>query len=138
MRIEWDDDAIRRMTNEIVEEQAGKLQDLLDRVFRLAPGKSVDWVKTVLAQEWRSEFDAEITDPELSEYAKTLAEGHRIKVQPEIKHWMQAAEFDRLASQVYTGIRDGALEAEATFDLASFLMGGGMASLAVRDARTLD
>jgi hypothetical protein len=86
MGIEWDNDAIRRMTNEIVGEQAGKLQDLLDRVFRLAPGKSVDWVKTVLAQEWRSEFDAEITDPELSEYAKTLAEGHRIKVQPEIEH----------------------------------------------------
>jgi hypothetical protein len=85
MNIEWDHDAIRRMTSEIVEEQASTLQDLLDRVFQLAPGKSVDWVKALLAKEWRSEFGSEITDPELSEYAQTLAGGCRIKVQPQLK-----------------------------------------------------
>jgi len=84
MHIEWDDEVIRRMATEIVEEQAQRLQDLLDRVFRLASGRSVEWVKIVLAQEWRSEFDVEITDPELSEYAGALTEGRRIKVQPEV------------------------------------------------------
>jgi hypothetical protein len=43
-----------------------------------------------------------------------------------------AREFDRLASQVYAGIRDGALEPEATFDLACFLMDWGAPSPAVR------
>lgn len=85
MRIEWDDDAFRRMTNEIIQEQADRLQDVLDRVFRIAPGKSVEWVKSQLAKEWRSEFDTEITDPELSEYSQALAAGQRIKVQPDIK-----------------------------------------------------
>jgi hypothetical protein len=42
-----------------------------------------------------------------------------------------AREFDRLASQVYAGIRDGALEPEATFDLACFLMDWGTPSPAV-------
>jgi hypothetical protein len=85
LRIEWDDDALRRMTNDIVQEHASQLQALLDRVFRLARGRSVEWVKGRLAKEWRSEFDTEITDPELSEYAQTLGAGHRIKVQTEVE-----------------------------------------------------
>jgi hypothetical protein len=32
------------------------------------------------------------------------------------------AEFNRLAGQVYTGLRDGTLDPEATFDLACFLL----------------
>ena len=33
--------------------------------------------------------------------------------------------FNQLATRVYTGLRDGALDAEATFDLACFLMDWG-------------
>jgi hypothetical protein len=42
-------------------------------------------------------------------------------------------EFDRLASQVYTGLRDGALDAEATFDLACFLIGWDRSARPGRD-----
>jgi hypothetical protein len=35
------------------------------------------------------------------------------------------SDFNRLASQVYVGIRDGVLDPEAAFDLACFLMDGG-------------
>jgi hypothetical protein len=43
-----------------------------------------------------------------------------------------AREFDRLASQTYAGIRDGGLDPEVTFDLASFLMDWAPSSPAVR------
>jgi hypothetical protein len=42
-------------------------------------------------------------------------------------------EFDQVASRVYAGLRDGALEAEATFDLACFLIDWGPFSPAVQD-----
>jgi hypothetical protein len=41
--------------------------------------------------------------------------------------------FDQLASRVYAGLRDGALDAEATFDLACFLMDWGPFSPAVHE-----
>jgi hypothetical protein len=41
--------------------------------------------------------------------------------------------FDQLATRVYTGLRDGALDAEATFDLACFLMDWGPFRPAVRE-----
>lgn len=85
VKIEWDDDALRRMTNDIVQDQAGRLQEVLDRVFKVARGKNLEWVKARLAQEWQSELGGEITEPELSEYAQTLVEGRRIKVRPELK-----------------------------------------------------
>ena len=42
-------------------------------------------------------------------------------------------KFDELASGVYTGLRDGALDTEATFDLACFLMDWGPFSRAVHE-----
>ena len=42
-------------------------------------------------------------------------------------------EFDRLASRVYTGLRDGALDPEATFDLACFLINWGPFTPAVHE-----
>jgi hypothetical protein len=41
-------------------------------------------------------------------------------------------EFGQLARQVYAGLRDGALDPEAAFDLACFLMDWGPSSPAVR------
>jgi hypothetical protein len=41
--------------------------------------------------------------------------------------------FDQLATRVYTGLRDRALDAEATFDLACFLTDWGPFSPAVRE-----
>lgn len=41
--------------------------------------------------------------------------------------------FDQLAGRVYAGLRDGALDAEATFDLACFLMDWGPFSPAVHE-----
>jgi hypothetical protein len=41
--------------------------------------------------------------------------------------------FDQLATRVYTGLRDGALDAEATFDLACFLMDWGPFSPTVHE-----
>lgn len=40
-------------------------------------------------------------------------------------------DFDRLAGQVYVGIRDGSLDPEAAFDLACLLMDWGQSSEAV-------
>jgi len=45
----------------------------------------VDDVKVLLAQEWRSTFDQEITDPQLSRVANVLAEGRRIEVQTRVQ-----------------------------------------------------
>jgi len=42
------------------------------------------------------------------------------------------SHFDRLASQVYVGIRDGDLDPEAAFDLACLLMDAGQSGEAVR------
>jgi hypothetical protein len=42
-------------------------------------------------------------------------------------------QFDQLASRVYAGLRDGALDAEATFDLAGFLMDWGPFSTTVHE-----
>ena len=41
------------------------------------------------------------------------------------------SHFDRLASQVYVGIRDGDLDPEAAFDLACLLMDAGQSGEAV-------
>jgi hypothetical protein len=41
--------------------------------------------------------------------------------------------FDQLATRVYAGLRDGALDAEAAFDLACFLMDWGPFSPAVHE-----
>lgn len=41
--------------------------------------------------------------------------------------------FDQLATRVYTGLLDGALDAEATFDLACFLMEWGPFSSTVHE-----
>jgi hypothetical protein len=81
MSIEWDEDGLKKLTDEIVQEQADELQGIFDRVLGLAPGRTVDEIKTLLAQELNVGGDAEIDDEELTEYAQTLAEGTRIEVQ---------------------------------------------------------
>jgi hypothetical protein len=85
VEIEWNHEELRRMTNDILQEEASQLQAALDRVHRLAEGKNLEQVKILLELEWRTKFAAEITDPDLTDYAQTLVEGHRIVVRPELK-----------------------------------------------------
>ena len=48
------------------------------------------------------------------------------------------AEFNRLAGQVYTGLRDGTLDPEATFDLACFLLEWAPPDAVVRELAGLE
>jgi len=92
MRLQFHDGAIRafrehaeRQVASHVRDQADKLQGVYDRVLAASRGKPVDDVKVLLAQEWRSTFDQEITDPQLSRVANVLAEGRRIEVQTRVQ-----------------------------------------------------
>jgi hypothetical protein len=77
---DFDGDAVRAVAREAVQQRAGELQELYDRVLRTEAGKPVEDAKAALAREWRSAFGAELTDPELSDTAAVLASGTRIKV----------------------------------------------------------
>lgn len=85
MKIKFDDDAIRKMANDAARTQADRVQRLYDHVLEAGRGKTDAEVKELLAQEWRSTFGTEITDPELSQAAAVLAGGRRIEVQLEVK-----------------------------------------------------
>jgi hypothetical protein len=63
-----------------VQQQAGKVQGVYDRVLDAGRGQSLEEVKALLTQEWRTEFGSELTESELSERAAPLAEGRRIVV----------------------------------------------------------
>jgi hypothetical protein len=81
LRLEdFNEDAIRAVAQEAVQQRADELQELYGRLLRTEAGKPVEDVKTALAKEWRSTFDAELTDPELSDTAEVLASGTRIEV----------------------------------------------------------
>jgi hypothetical protein len=80
LKLEFDGDAVRAMAREAAQQSADELQELYDRVLRTEAGKPVKDVKTVLAREWRTAFDTELTDPELSDTAEVLASGTRIEV----------------------------------------------------------
>ncbi len=79
----FDGDAVRAMAREAVQQSADELQELYDRVLRTEAVKPVEDVKIVLAREWRTTFDTELTDPELSDTAAVLASGTRIEVRLE-------------------------------------------------------
>ena len=85
MKIKFDDDAIRRMANDAARTRADRLQRVYDNVLEAGQGKTEAEVKELLAREWRSTFDGEITDPELSQATAVLAGGRRIKVELEVK-----------------------------------------------------
>ncbi len=82
--LNFDDDGIRRMANEVVQAQAGTLQAVYDRVLQAGQGKSVDEVKVLLQREVRLTLGGDITDPELTSCAEVLAQGRRIEVRPEL------------------------------------------------------
>jgi hypothetical protein len=81
LRLEdFNEDAVRAMAREAVQQRADELQELYDRLLLTEAGKPVEDVKTALAREWRTTFDTELTDPELSDTAEVLASGTRIVV----------------------------------------------------------
>jgi hypothetical protein len=84
MKLEDAAGEIRRKADEriqeLAQERAAEYQELYDRVLQSGQGKSVEEVKVLLAREWRQALMPEISDSELSEKARLLAEGNRIKV----------------------------------------------------------
>lgn len=71
----WEDE-LGRLAFEAVQRQ---LQPALDRVHEQYAGRPVDEIKPVLAQEWAANTEGgSITDPELTQYATVISEGHRI------------------------------------------------------------
>ncbi len=82
MRIEWDADGQKSLTKEVGRQAAKETQAVLDRVLRVAKGKPIEDVRRLLRKEWRSTLGGDITDPELSKFAKLLAAGQRIVLRP--------------------------------------------------------
>jgi hypothetical protein len=76
--------------NELVQQQVDKVQSVYDRVLDAGRGQSLEEVKALLAQEWRSEFGAELTESKLSEQAAPLAEGRRIVVKTKMTRSLQS------------------------------------------------
>jgi hypothetical protein len=75
--------AIKDAADKAVEQRAAELQRIFDSLHRTCSGKPVEEVKRALRQRWRSLGDgADITDPELTEYATLIAEGTKIKMRP--------------------------------------------------------
>jgi len=48
-------------------------------------GRSVAEVRDLLAREWRETFGEDVTEPEFSQCAETLARGDRVNVKVEVK-----------------------------------------------------
>lgn len=82
MRIEWDDNALKQIENEVGQQAAKEMQKVVDRVLRAGKGKPVAEVKRMLRREWRTALGGDITDPELTKWAELLAAGHRIVPTP--------------------------------------------------------
>lgn len=82
MRIEWDESALDQLKREVGHQTAKEMQAVLDRVLRAGKGKPVAEVKRLLRREWRSALGGDITDPDLTRWAKLLAAGQRIVPTP--------------------------------------------------------
>jgi hypothetical protein len=74
----WEDE-LGRMAFEAVQ---SRLQPVLDRVHEQYAGRPVNEIKPVLAREWAANTEGgSIADPELTQYATVISEGHRIVLQ---------------------------------------------------------
>jgi len=80
---EFDDGAFRRAVGKEVqkglEELRSSYQRMFDRLIAQYQGRPVEEIKRALRIQWRRE-GGDITDPELTEYAQSIAEGRRIDV----------------------------------------------------------
>ncbi len=84
MRIEWDENGMKRLEREVGQQAAKEMQTVMDRVLRAARGRPVAEVKRMLRREWRSVLGGDITDPELTQWAALLAAGKRVVPTPEV------------------------------------------------------
>jgi hypothetical protein len=85
VRIEWNEDGLRELGNQVARDHAARVQAVLDKVLDTGAGNSVDEVKALLLREVRSTLGGDITDPELTTYAEALAAGQRIDVKPQFR-----------------------------------------------------
>ena len=85
MKINFDEDAVRRLADEAARKQAARLQSVYDRVLEAGRGKDLGAMKVLLSNEWRSEFGTAIPDQQLSQSAEVLAQGRRIEVRPQVR-----------------------------------------------------
>lgn len=80
MKIEWNQQGLQQLAEEIGRQTAARAQGVYDRVLSMGAGKSTVGVKGLLAQEWESEFGTVPTDPDLTNIASELAAEHRVEV----------------------------------------------------------
>lgn len=83
-KFELDRQAISKVVNQDLSERTAEMQRLFDRLRSTQQGKPLSQVKQALKREWeRLGPGATISDPELSRYAKEIAEGRQIRVSAE-------------------------------------------------------
>ncbi|MHC1558190.1 hypothetical protein ACR9E3_04495 [Actinomycetospora sp. C-140] len=76
--------AVREAARDGVQRLAERFQAVLDEVLATHAGRPVDEVKPVLQARWRAVNDgADLTDPELTQYAQALSDGQRVVVRAE-------------------------------------------------------
>jgi hypothetical protein len=77
----FDRNAINRLANDLVAEQARKAQQMFDRLAQTHSGRPLAEVKQAVRHGWRSLGDGwDIDDPELTEYATVISEGGTVQV----------------------------------------------------------
>lgn len=57
-----------------------EMQTFFDQFTRRNKGKPVAQVKQALRREWQRDLGGSITEPELTEYARLISEGVKIKM----------------------------------------------------------
>ncbi|WP_298868480.1 hypothetical protein [uncultured Microbacterium sp.] len=86
MNFDFNEDGMRRVAEKAVAKLAVRQTQDLERLRQQYTGRPVAEIKPVLQQLFRN-YDGNITDPELSEWAQLISDGTRIEMTPEPIDW---------------------------------------------------
>jgi hypothetical protein len=71
---------MKKILQQTMQEEAKKIQRMMDQLGRQYRGQSVSTIKPALQRAWKRDGGS-ISDPELTEYATAISEGRPIKVE---------------------------------------------------------
>jgi hypothetical protein len=75
----WNQAGINAMVDQVMKDEATKLQRLMDQLGRQYKGRPVSVIKPALKRAFERD-GGKITDPELTEYAEHISAGRHIKI----------------------------------------------------------